>query len=108
MVDENLVGSVNKDLRSLLAECQAHKENPRLIRVIQNLVKLTNVSGEEEAQPEAQPESAATAEEGEPLTEENCAHAFNPYGRCVKCGKCLHQTVRNGTCLVCDASVAAE
>lgn len=106
MVDENLVVSVNQDLRSLLAECQAHKENPHLIRVIQNLVKLTNVGGEEEAQPEAQAEPAAAEAEAAP-TPETCAHAFNQYGRCPKCGFCQHQTVRGGTCLVCDQAVDA-
>lgn len=108
MVDENLVASVNKDLRSLLAEAQAQKENPRLIRVIQNLVKLTNVDGE------MLPEDHAAANADEALeaeaapTTENCAHAFNAYGKCAKCGECQHQTVRNGVCLVCDAEVAAE
>lgn len=50
MVLEELVSEVHRDLSDTLTQAIAHKENPTIIRILKNLVKLTTFPGMEEFQ----------------------------------------------------------
>ncbi len=97
MADKKLLDSTNAELKQMAEEGKRHKENPRLIRLIELMATLTNTGSQE-------PEAAA-AEEPQAAEPEPHQHAYNAFGRCP-CGDCQHPKVVGGVCLTCDQNVA--
>lgn len=114
MATEKLVVEVNTDLRALLEECETQKENHRLIRLVKNIVRLTddekhsalddmrfstpNAGGHTEV-------SEAEIDLINSTTEHK--HVADIYGNCSVCKECLHQKVGvNGICVGCGSQVA--
>lgn len=54
---EELLKQVNSDVRGILAEAEAHGENPRLVALMRAVIKLTN--SPEDAKAEAAQDSEA-------------------------------------------------
>lgn len=48
MVMEDLVRDVHRDLSETLTQATTHKENPIIIRILKNLVRLTNIAEPED------------------------------------------------------------
>jgi hypothetical protein len=42
MADEDIVTSVNTELKEMRDDAANHRENPRLIQLMESLIKLTN------------------------------------------------------------------
>lgn len=113
MVMEELVQSVDKELAALEDECKANRENPRLLKLIEQMRRLTNVNsdGSEKAPAKSETESldidAPAQNQAVKNTPANCPHkAVNIYGQCLGCGKCQHTQTRNGICNTCGATVS--
>lgn len=64
MVDQDVVNEVYTELKSLRDEMTAQRENQRMIRLTELLIKLTNIGPEEEkeAAPVAQPSPSRFAD----------------------------------------------
>lgn len=73
-----LVKDVNKELREVHADMTAHRENPRMIRLVHNLIRLTNTE-EDNAKMDAETKDATS----------ECPHETvnRKTGKCVACGE---------------------
>lgn len=103
MVMKELVADVNRELTLLIEECQFNHENPRLIRLAEQLHRLTNIADDAGADnvTTAQPQAEMTTAQ-EQINPATCAHKIlNIYGVCSTCGKCQHTQVRDGFCITC-------
>lgn len=99
MNGDELVKDVDAQLATLLDECQRSKENPRLIRLITQVMRLTDVEGERAAEATAQQTDAEAAPANPALVQKavqapapeqpsTCPpHAPNVFGTCTKCGE---------------------
>ena len=95
MNGDELVKDVDSKLAVLLDECKRTKENPRMIRLIEQVMRLTDVEGERAAAQAAAAEAApkeAAPEPPAPLVQpparpKPCPpHRPNVFGTCTKCG----------------------
>lgn len=103
MVQREVVKSVYDDLKALYGELKANRENPHIIRVVQNLLRLTSL-GEDEATETEEQAVKETSEAAPPatLSAEDCPHKVSDiYGRCMECGTCQHTQIRDGFCVTC-------
>ena len=102
MADVKMMNEVNSELNAMADEMVRQRENPRVIRVVQLLAKLTHTGENQQQETQAAADVQARAA-AQPEAEEH-QHVFNVYGRC-HCGFCQHLKVVGGTCLVCDKPV---
>lgn len=99
-----------KEVYADLLECRAMINSPVsrdsiLLRVIDNVLKLTTISEPEQEQAFRHTESAV---EVAASAVGPCKHkVVTVYGKCKDCGECLHTNVKNGTCLTCDKVITA-
>lgn len=108
MVLKEVVQEVHDNLKGLLDEARAHRESPTTIRILENLVRLTDLSFSESGQAEEEKQIAAPAVSLPAGTCENGEHKnLTVFGRCKDCGECTHPegSVKNGVCLTCDQAV---
>jgi hypothetical protein len=111
MVQRETVSAVFQDLKTLRDELKRNRENPHMIRICENLMKLTSLGEKDEA---AELEAAAEAESSKVIemvkkSAVDCEHkATDIYGRCVECKECQHTNTRSGVCLTCDADLTGE
>jgi hypothetical protein len=102
MVHEETVRGVYTDLKALQDELISNRENPHMIRIVKNLLKLTNLGEDIEAAPEDGAAKGGPELVPAKVTPENCEHRLvNVFGQCPECGKCIHSQVRDGVCLTC-------
>lgn len=113
MVDDNLVVDVNLELRKLLTECETTRENPVIIRLIKQMVRITNIDSQLAADDLELEEKKAAQIEAEkpqvfkPLDPATCLHkSINIYGICNDCRKCLHSQNDGETCRTCGEPLA--
>ena len=103
MVMVELVQEVHDDLVALKNSVSIH--DPIMHRLLDNLIKLTTIADDVEAEPEsfrATSGPVAAIENGGP-----CPHkSVDIYGRCLKCRECQHRNVKHGVCLTCDQPIA--
>lgn len=56
MALDKLVTEVNADLKAQLSDLKGHRENPRIIKLVETLIRLTNSEDDNEAMDEAAPD----------------------------------------------------
>lgn len=87
---ESIVREVHADLKALQSECQANRENPRLLRIIDALLRLTDSDGsyqDEQAETQEQAKVTAMPARVEKPQPQDCPHDnINVYGVCRGCG----------------------
>lgn len=117
MMMEDLVKDVNAKLRKELTEAEAGAESPRLVRILKQLVRLTDPEGMDSEEAMADAQAAQNSEAGGPTPSELARateaakkmphkHVPSIYGTCTVCGECTHPRVgTNGLCLNCGANV---
>lgn len=117
-----LIQNVHSELSRLHTEAVSGRENPRLIAVIAQVMRLTN-TGDPDKSPapdclHEKVENGKCLQCGgeipslqmvpEPSSTEH-EHVPNIFGNCGACGQCLHQVVLiDGTCRGCGEKVSAQ
>lgn len=115
MVMKELVQDVHEELKRLHDEAVTNRENPRLISVMEQLMRLTDVTGTydpkapskligDPSRPVGEMPTSVLPEKVDAAT---CPHKVaDIYGICKECGTCTHAAgSRDGICSTCGEPV---
>lgn len=104
---KDLVDAVHADLKDIRNEAAySAGTHPLFIRMLDNLIKLTDTNSADAVVPDGAAASGVTVlHPASDVTE--CPHNnLNVYGKCLTCGQCTHpKTDGMGFCLTCDQKV---
>lgn len=118
MVMKELVQEVNADLKSLRQEAVSDQDNKLFLRLVDNLIRLTDFNDENKAQDSVEVQlhqflpliNESQHEASEKLPPVLCPHkVLNVFGQCIVCGNCGHtQIADNNVCKTCGALITLQ
>lgn len=104
MVLEKTVADVHANLMALHDEAVRGHENPLIVRLLEQMMRLTNMDAEGT---QVQTEPDAVEPEDERTEAAPCKHPIvSIYGKCQQCGECQHTNVHGGVCLTCNEPIS--
>lgn len=102
---KELVVDVHDQLQAIRQRAAATGESPVVIALIDQVLRLTDISNEE-PEPALVQRASFRGPGGDPAT---CEHPRRDnFGRCIACGDCAHLSKKNGHCNTCGKIVAED